>query len=99
MSDTFILYGVKFTQEEWVPLLGNLLVIIGVSLTLYIALFVGGDDAPEAPSKSSDTEKTTTPKKAVKGNINRYLCFRFNVLIFFTLNWFYSRKDHHHPHN
>ena len=72
MSDTYIVYGIKFGEEDWVPLLGNLLVIIGISLTLYIALFVGGEEAAEgavaeAPAKKEKSETEKTPKKAVKG--------------------------------
>lgn len=81
MSDTFVLYGVKFSNEDWVPLLGNLLVIIGISLTLYIALFVGNEEAVEAsaaasPTKAS-TEAASTPKKSTKSKILKSLVFAF----------------------
>ena len=74
MSDnTYVVYGIKFGEEDWVPLLGNLLVIIGVSLTLYIALFVGNEAAVEGavadtPAKKEKTEAKKTPEKAVKGS-------------------------------
>jgi len=74
MSDTFVLYGVKFSNEDWVPLLGNLLVIIGISLTLYIALFVGNEEAVEASAAASPakpaTETASTPKKSAKSKIS-----------------------------
>eukprot|EP00598_Pedospumella_elongata_P006346 CAMPEP_0184981794 /NCGR_PEP_ID=MMETSP1098-20130426/11401_1 /TAXON_ID=89044 /ORGANISM="Spumella elongata, Strain CCAP 955/1" /LENGTH=90 /DNA_ID=CAMNT_0027505387 /DNA_START=1 /DNA_END=270 /DNA_ORIENTATION=+ len=72
MSDnTYVVYGIKFGEEDWVPLLGNLLVIIGISLTLYIALFVGNEAAVEGavadtPAKKEKTEAKKTPEKAVK---------------------------------
>jgi len=71
-ENTYVVYGIKFGEEDWVPLLGNLLVIIGISLTLYIALFVGNEAAVEgavadAPAKKEKTEAKKTPEKAVKG--------------------------------
>lgn len=72
-ENTYVVYGIKFGEEDWVPLLGNLLVIIGISLTLYIALFVGNEAPVEgavaagSPPKKVKAEAEKTPKKTVKG--------------------------------
>ena len=51
MSDTFIIAGVKFENEDWNLLFKWFLVLLGGALVIYIALFTGDEGSHEQPSE------------------------------------------------
>jgi hypothetical protein len=69
MSDgTFVLWGVKFATEEWGPLTGNFLIMSGIALTLYIALFFGNDEkVAEKASTEAKSPAASSRKRAESG--------------------------------
>jgi hypothetical protein len=67
MSDTFVLWGVKFSTAEWGSLVGNFLILIGIALTLYIVLFFGNEDKHAGPASTS-TSASKSPASARKRN-------------------------------
>lgn len=77
MSDTFTVVGVRFSVQDWVPITGHFLIIIGVAVTLYVALFMGSEPADNTnhsvtnkdnnDSTAENNPSETTPKKSPRG--------------------------------
>lgn len=69
-ESTFILWGIKFATEEWEPLIGNFLIMTGIVLTLYIALFFGNDrESLPFPQRPESSSPRSAKKKSSSGTL------------------------------
>ena len=66
-DDTFVLWGVKFAVEEWGGLTGNFLILVGIALTLYIALFFGHEEEPNFEARGTKISPQPARKRSFTG--------------------------------